>query len=471
MAKFMHLVGNEWKKQFYKKGIWVMLILLALATLGYTLIVSSMNSASIRYDYLQQECEWEIEEFSQYINQTDADGNLTDFAMECRFTVEKAEFWLEIGATYDDWRYTSGIYDEMIAVREEGNTALYESIRSFMVNNDTEAYFRYQKQREMTEADGELRDIRIRHWDYCLENDLIPDNNPQYQISSLRAMTAERVLLYERRIASGSMDPESVDYMKARDDLAIYNYMIENGQFVNPAKDLDSSLMNGSLSGQTTFWSALAASDDLTVVIGVFLIIIAGGIVANEFAQGTIKFLLVSPVKRWKLLMSKYTTVFFMGLLMLGVTLGFGFLGSLVGGIGYGGSEQLTYLAIYAENGVAYTASPYLKILSQYLLGCVEIVVMFSLAFAISSLLRSSAVAIGVSLFAMLSGSILVSLLLVLEQDWARYLIFANLDLEVIINGSSLFPHHSLLTALTVIVLHMVVFLWTAIDGFVRREV
>ena len=44
-------------------------------------------------------------------------------------------------------------------------------------------------------------------------------------------------------------------------------------------------------------------------IVVLLTVIVAAGIVASEFSQGTIKMLLSRPVKRWKILTSKYLTV------------------------------------------------------------------------------------------------------------------------------------------------------------------
>ena len=107
----------------------------------------------------------------------------------------------------------------------------------------------------------------------------------------------------------------------------------------------------------------------------------------------------------------------------------------------------------------------------QYLMKSVEMVVMSTLAFAISSLVRSTALAIGVSVFTMCIGSTVTQLLGQLGQDWARFLVFANTDLASISKGYSIFAQHSLTFAVGVLIAHMVVFLLTAWDGFTKRSV
>ena len=65
-------------------------------------------------------------------------------------------------------------------------------------------------------------------------------------------------------------------------------------------------------------------------LIALFAIVMGGGIVANEFSEGTIKLLLIRPSKRWKILLSKYISVIGYTLLMLLVLLVVSF---LLGGI------------------------------------------------------------------------------------------------------------------------------------------
>jgi ABC-2 type transport system permease protein len=135
-----------------------------------------------------------------------------------------------------------------------------------------------------------------------------------------------------------------------------------------------------------------------------------------------------------------------------------------------GGSEMLLPM-VTAKDGAVVLSSPIVELLKQYALSGVKVVVMTTLAFALSSLMRSAAVATGVSLFAFLSGSLLVTMLREFGLDWSRYLLFANMDFNAVILGTTGFSNHSLGTAVVVVLLHMVVFLLTAWDGFVRREV
>ena len=165
--------------------------------------------------------------------------------------------------------------------------------------------------------------------------------------------------------------------------------------------------------------------------------------------------------------MSKYFTVITVGYIMLcilfvvmipitGLMLGF---------------DGFSTPYIYVSGGEVKEMPTLLYAAEQYLMKSVEMVVMSTLAFAISSLVRSTALAIGVCVFTMCIGSTVTQLLGQLGQDWARFLVFANTDLASISKGYSIFAQHSLTFAIGVLIAHMVVFLLTAWDGFTKRSV
>ena len=58
-------------------------------------------------------------------------------------------------------------------------------------------------------------------------------------------------------------------------------------------------------------------SSGIGSIVVLLTVIVAAGIVASEFSQGTIKMLLSRPVKRWKILTSKYVTVILFGILLM----------------------------------------------------------------------------------------------------------------------------------------------------------
>ena len=220
-------------------------------------------------------------------------------------------------------------------------------------------------------------------------------------------------------------------------------------------------------SGEFNFWSVFCTTTMICSFIGLLVIIIAGGIVSSEFSGGTIKFLLINPVKRWKILVSKYVTTITFGYILIIIT----YIISAVMSLTVFGADNLSASFISVSDGVVKEIPGFLYVFKNYMLGSVEIVVMSSLAFAISSVARSSALAIGISVMAYFGGNTVMLILSQLNISWARYLIWANVDLSGIMEGSGMFMGQTLTSAFAVIAVHMVIFLMIAWDGFTRREV
>lgn len=70
-------------------------------------------------------------------------------------------------------------------------------------------------------------------------------------------------------------------------------------------------------------WHFVIGSSGLLSIVSLMTIIIAAGIVANEFRWGTIKLLLIRPISRSKILLSKYIAVLLFALISLLFVFGF----------------------------------------------------------------------------------------------------------------------------------------------------
>lgn len=173
------------------------------------------------------------------------------------------------------------------------------------------------------------------------------------------------------------------------------------------------SLYEMDLSEDQGFWQIFMMTPYLVMVAGMLCIIIAGGSVSGEFHQGTIKFLLINPVKRWKILMSKYFTVLTMGFGMIIAV----FLFSIpIVGLMHG-FDGISTPYLYFSDGQIQSVNSFIIAARTYLASAVQVVVMSTFAFAISSLIRSSALAIGASVFLMFAGATVTQILAQFRQE------------------------------------------------------
>ena len=200
-------------------------------------------------------------------------------------------------------------------------------------------------------------------------------------------------------------------------------------------------------------------------VVSLFSIIIAAGIVAREFNSGTIKLLLIRPLKRWKVLLSKYLAVLLFSLDALILL----FIASfIVGGIFYGlsGVGQ-PYLGF--ANGNVTEINMLWHIFTTYAYACVNLLMMVTFAFMISTVFRSNSLAVGISLFIMYTGNILVALLS--KYSWVKYILFANTNLTVYTDGTPVVKGMTMTFSLLVLAAYFIIFNVISWLVFIKRDV
>lgn len=94
-------------------------------------------------------------------------------------------------------------------------------------------------------------------------------------------------------------------------------------------------------------YSALSFISDASSTIpllGLFVITVAAGIVANEFNWGTVKLLVIRPISRFKILLAKYFTVLLFALALLFILFASaGITGLALFGAGDGSQVHLAY--------------------------------------------------------------------------------------------------------------------------------
>ncbi|CAH1203770.1 MULTISPECIES: ABC transporter permease [Paenibacillus] len=191
----------------------------------------------------------------------------------------------------------------------------------------------------------------------------------------------------------------------------------------------------------------------------IFSVVIAAETVAGEFTWGTIKLLLIRPWSRSKILASKYVSVIAFSvlstLILILLTLGMSF-------ILFGGGGNVTAGDAWAMWGYQY----------------VDLFITLAIAFMVSSVFRSGALAIGLSLFIMFTQGIFSLIFSPERYGWAKYILFNNMDLSRYMTDSSelsLFGGGSsgmtLGFSVTVLAVYYIVFMVISWVVFTRRDV
>lgn len=440
MARFFRLVKNEYIKVFKKLSTKIMIVLIIICALGLSGIALFAKHNMESNNYSSYDATGDYQQNIDWLKDTNGDPN--EIAMW--------QYLIDNNIDSDDWRY-----DVLSAIFADG-TGDMSGIKKYLDDNDWRGFCQYRLDNDIL-TEGEKWEYQYR-----LDKDISFDKSNEKKNDLI--MTVANAKNTIATMGDAKSDGQN-SRAKLEDNIKLALYQLDNDKLDNTANQM--TLFETSEPEQITFWTVFLTSTSLVTVVALLAIVIAGGIVSSEFSQGTVKFLLINPVKRWKILMSKYFTVITVGYIMLcilfvvmipitGLMLGF---------------DGFSTPYIYVSGGDVKEMPTLLYAAEQYLMKSVEMVVMSTLAFAISSLVRSTALAIGVSVFTMCIGSTVTKLLGQLGQDWARFLVFANTDLASISKGYSIFAQHSLTFAIGVLIAHMVVFLLTAWDGFTKRSV
>ncbi|KIL36493.1 hypothetical protein SD71_07780 [Cohnella kolymensis] len=173
---------------------------------------------------------------------------------------------------------------------------------------------------------------------------------------------------------------------------------------------------------EITAWEAMQTeSVVLFILITIFTVVIAAEAVAGEFTWGTIKLLLIRPWSRSAILLSKYLSTLLFALFFT-VT---AFIVTL-----------LVNLAIFGSAGTpAAETSPVADMGTYYLLKFISLIVIVTFGFMLSSVFRSNGLAIGLSIFLLLSGTIITNVFSMVDKAWVKYVIFMHLDLNSYMHG------------------------------------
>ncbi len=213
-------------------------------------------------------------------------------------------------------------------------------------------------------------------------------------------------------------------------------------------------------------WEYVLENSFLSSLISLFTIVVAAGIISNEFKWGTIKLLLIRPISRTKILFSKYFSVLIFALTLLIFLLVTSWMtGAVLFGLnGLNPTFVQQQAEGFAQVGVLS------EIVEAYGLSLVTLVMMATFAFMISAIFRSSGMAIGLAIFLMMAGNAIVAFLA--QYDWSKYILFANTNLKQYMDGSTpVNPDMTLTFSIVVLVVYFVVFLGAAWTAFTKRDI
>ncbi|WP_425539872.1 ABC transporter permease [Microaceticoccus formicicus] len=214
-----------------------------------------------------------------------------------------------------------------------------------------------------------------------------------------------------------------------------------------------------------SFWGLIVNATSLISIISIFVIIIGTGILTSEFSVGTIKLLLIRPFKRYKILLSKYFTIILNSLSMLTTLL---ILSIIIGAIFFG-FESINQPYLIYSNGAVREVNMLWYILSIYGYKSINLLMISTFAFMLSIIFQNNSLAIGLSILLLFTGSSIVNLLS--RYTWSKYILFANTNLHVYMDGIPPVEGMTLGFSIGVLLIYYLIFMITPLAVFQKRDV
>lgn len=332
-------------------------------------------------------------------------------------------------------------------------TKLKETYGTIILNGETNDYYgQYKLAFDILEKYDIELDADDWTYDVALDYGL---NQNEYNI-------LKESYLNNSSLSDGEIEDVLEEDANRNDAILIDDYRLKEG--------ISEAINENSMGGYTSeskFFSAFLEYKMLVTLAGLILFMVGIGIISKEYNQGTIKFLLVNPVKRSSIFWSKVITL----ISMLVIATLWLVVSQLIFNTIFFGAYPKGIANIYLKNGHLVHESGVLLITKNYLNAFLGALMLCLAAIFLSALIRNGAFAAGITLFTYLGGSIIGGLLAAKGFYVFQFALFQNVDLLAISKGKTSYRMQSLTFSSIVLIVHAIIFLWAARDSFVKKDI
>ncbi len=219
---------------------------------------------------------------------------------------------------------------------------------------------------------------------------------------------------------------------------------------------------------KSSIWTMVTKfyTSGFSALIVLFAVIVCTASVAGEFSEGTMKMMISRPYRRHEILSAKLISIILYGIVLVITTFVLTVVstGIFFGFDGIGGKEM-----IWVSSKIFYVPAV-LKTLIIFGLDFLQTIVFIIVAFAVSAISRSRAIATGFSLFLLFIG---VSIIFMLSEffTWGKYLPVAVTDFSGFISRGVTIPGTSLSFAIIMSLAYSVVFCFLGYYIFQKRDI
>ncbi len=489
--KFLKLCQNEVIKTIKKKSTKLMIILTLvsiLGALGFSYLIKVLNdftSETILYVSNNEETIKHLENELTDNSLSEREKGYVQAQLDMYNLANENDINLN-NIMYSYWKVEvlNVITQEKVnlvdlKLQQANNTeiqakeSLINELISIIKEDNYNKYIDIQKQQEKESLDK--KEITEKQYNLDIE---ILDLMQKYEINKTGAMedSWKTSLLDEIRILKNNLltgiDSNSgkvltVEKQQEQEDVIKLDlYRLENNI---PTTD--------SLTDYRMYYDYMAIAFTSTF-LSIMMIMITGSAISTEISKGTIKFWLITPNKRWKILLSKIVSAV---LILLVMILVISVLSDIIGTIVFRDNPAQDY--IYVKNGEVHKINHNLYTILYNLVNSIDILMFMLFALMLSTVTRSTATSVGISIATYIgSGGIMSLINSFVKYDFIKFIPFNNLGLvdKVFPNAvsymqletiSSMLNNVSIGFSVSVLVVCAILMLVTMFDSFNKRDI
>lgn len=440
MRKFGNLWTCEWIKTIKKKST-IVLILLAIAslllTVGITKLVAFSTGVIEEFasnEQWKEELTRQVEEQKRQLQSTEHTYDAESYA-NLKAQMETNELALKYTINnynyiYADWKNSllDTIQQEKtnLYILEETQTEAIqqkqESIQKMITlieKNDYTAYMDTEIAKLKEQYAN--KEITKEEYEETLE---IKELEKQYEIGKEGSKSAQwkteivnEIQTLKESIRTG-IDQNTMKVLSAEkvaemeETITMDRYRLEHN--LAPTESIEN---------YKTFYHYMAPSMAM-LMVAILAIILAGSSISSEISKGTIKFWLMLPAKRWKILLAKLCNIVMFVVLL---TIVLSFISYGIGNLFFEGDNE-PYL--YVQDGKVNVIGAPVYNLLRFLTYDIDIFIYILLAMMLSVMARNTALAVGLTTSCYAGAGLVMQILnSLISSDWIKYIPFNNMSL------------------------------------------
>lgn len=445
MRKFLNLCVNENIKLMKKTStkILILLAFLALfASVAFThLTKNMMTQSSGNEDYWKEIIQSDIQSAKESLVVAEKTENIEQMVkLKAQIDINEYSLANQISIYYYnelDWRrnFLQTEYKEALenmyrlqlknSSEEEIKKAqqMVEQMLHCLNTKDFDAYISIQ----MSQLKDKLQNHMLSQEEYDSQIEILNitqkyeigksnDSKETWKITTLNEIKEIKEIIRTGMDQKNSRILSYEELTKQKEKLEILYYRLEHN--VVPV------LSDNGIHNFRSFYDSIAENLSM-IIVGILIMMTAGSAISSEVSKGSIKFLAMTPNKRWKILLAKLLNLLFVLIIL---TLVLSLASVVIGGLFFGGEVAQPYL--YYSQGSVHALNHTIYEVLRFLVMDITIFIYLLFTLMLSVITRNTAVSVSLGIATYMGSGIVMQIInSFITAEWLNFIPFNNMDL------------------------------------------